>query len=153
MYNKAFQLTSTTERRTNGSRSPIEHDNNTTDTNDYQKHAQEFRNMIFRKVQKEQTDVNGQIRDLNERVRLSEGVQAMEIEEKQSFWDIVKDFYIDVEIFQMVLSILTAIFFIISTYIQLDFGERMTALIILDLMFSFIFSFFFWTNFVMAKNK
>ena len=144
MFNKAFHITSQGENR--GESGPME--------DDYQKHVQDFREMVFRKVQKEQTNTySGQIQDLNERVRLSEGVQAMEIEEPTSFWDFFNGLLRDMEIFQMILSLLTAIFFIISTYIQLDIDGSLTAVIVIDLMFSFLFSIFLWTNCILAKNK
>ncbi|KAG2385611.1 hypothetical protein C9374_003426 [Naegleria lovaniensis] len=65
----------------------------------------------------------------------------------------LKGIILDLEVFQTVLSILSAVFFIISSYIQIDVDGRLFALVVCDLIFSCFFIVLFIVNFLLAKNK
>ncbi|KAG2386065.1 hypothetical protein C9374_003214 [Naegleria lovaniensis] len=72
---------------------------------------------------------------------------------KVNWKQILSSFTFDMEVFQTVLSVLSAAFFIISSYIQMDIDGSLLSLRVVDLIFSSLFIVFFVINFLLAKDK
>ena len=118
----------------------------------------DLRKRAFRKIH-DQKSFAKDIKSFNQSVRFLENYKPFKVEDGANYWapsywfGIISHYSLDMEVFQTVLALLSAVFFIISTYIQLDIDGRLTSLLVLDLIFSFLFIFFFVINFFLAKDK
>lgn len=70
-----------------------------------------------------------------------------------SFKKKLSNFQTETEIFQTILAVLSAVEFILASYIQIDIDQSLFALIIIDLIFSSFFIIFFFVSFVISENK
>ena len=135
--------------------SPSSTNNTPRETND---HKGDLRKRSLRKVH---VDLPSplEIKKFNRSIRNLEDYKPFKIDEGNGYlttfywFELISAYTLDMEIFQTILALSSALFFIISTYIQLDIDGKLTAILVVDLIFSLLFIFFFVVNFFLAKDK